>query len=282
MEHNEAYLKTYSDIISINPVLSREEEESLFKDMRKFKSGKMRQTTREKIINSNIRLVVKEASYSSRHSIIPLEDLIGAGIEGLCIAIDKFNPRRYKTKLSTYAIPWIKLKIFRFIENASSNIHIPRHVQAQSRKYRRKAQNAIDTDEALTDKELMEELNVTERGLYNIRMAQAHIVSLNSNRYIDESGNETTMESRIPDNNSITADVLMEAEEKTQKLVKEVAKLKPIAAEIITRRYLSEVKEDLREVGKSLGLTGERVRQIEFKGLKILRKRMKNRSFFGI
>lgn len=271
--------KSYAEVIGANPILNREDELALVGIIRKFKSGKQKQDAREKLINSNLRMVLKEAFHYGKISNVPVEDLIGAGCEGLCIAIDRFKPRKYNTKLSTYAAPWIRLKIIRLLEDCRSEVHIPRHIIEQGRKYR-KFHN--DPDAALTDKELMKELDVSGRGLSNIRLAQGRVMSLQQARYVDDSGNETAMGEIIADTHALPANEIIGVEETKEQVRKELAKLDSASRDILIRRYLSDPKEELHEIGKRMHISGERVRQIEYKALKKLRQRMKSRAFFGV
>jgi len=278
MQYNETY-NNYNEIIDANPILSRDEELALVNIIKEFKSGKQKAAAREKLINSNIRLVLKEACYYSRNSGVPQEDLFMAGIEGLCIAIDRFNPGKYGTKLSTYANHWIKLMIYRLMSDYSSNVHVPNHIIEQARNYRK---NYKDIESTLTNKELMKELDVTERGLRNIRMAQARVTSLNAPLYVDDSGHEQTIEDLIADTKTPDpADMLLQKDLR-RRLAKELSRLDPEAIDILTRRYLLDKKEDLNHIGKQLKITGERVRQIEYKALKLLRRRIKSRLSFGV
>ena len=273
-------LKGYQEVINGNPILSREDELALVKIVMQIKSGKRRQEARDKLINSNIRLVIKEAGRLAAVSGVPIQDLVSAGLEGLCLAIDRFDPCTYKTKLSTYAIPWIKLKINKCIYTANSQVYIPCHVKSQSIKYRK---NFKDGDSALNDKELMKELDVTERSLRNIKVANTHIVSLDapvSSGHGDST--DMTVGDVIPDNHAISAEKVVQGHDAMDMISSQLSGLNPIASDIITRRYLSDGKEGLAAIGKDYGMTGERVRQIEFKALKLLRRRMKNRAFFGV
>jgi len=279
MESTEACMEVYSKIIDANPLLGREDELALVKIMRKFKSGEKRTMARDKIINSNLRLVIKQAVYYSRHSYnTGLEDLIGAGMEGLCMAVDRFDPRTYKTKFSTYAIPWIKVRILRLLTNCNSTVYVPRHILEQAHKYRKSPERAI-----LTDEDLMKELNVTEKGLRNIRMSQTHTVSLSASRYTEDDGGKVKeIGDEIADVRAVIPEKTLVDKETRTRIEEEVAKLRPIEAAVISRRYLSGVKEDLKDIGKSLHVTGERVRQIEVMAMRKLRRRMKSRTHFGV
>jgi RNA polymerase sigma factor (sigma-70 family) len=274
-------LKCYNEVICANPVLSREDELALVKIIMKLKSGTQRQEARDKLIKSNMKLVIKEAARVTGVSGVPIMDLIGAGIEGLCMAIDRFDPCTYKTKLSTYAVPWIKLKIGKCVFSANSNVYIPRHIKEQSRKYHKSFK---DGDDALNDKDLMKELDVTEKSLRNIKAANAHVLSLDAPRFADNGDEQetTTIGDAIPNNSAVSAEKIVQAQDAMEMISSQLSGLDPIASDIITRRYLSDEKEGLAEIGKDYDMTGERIRQIEFKALKLLRRRMKNRAFFGV
>jgi len=199
---------------------------------------------------------------------------------GLCLAIDRFNPRKYNNRFSTYAVPWIKLKIFREITESHSMVHVPPHVAYQTRQYRRIMKDQ-DEDMALTDKELMERLDVNERGLRNVRMAQNSIFSLSEVRYADEDGHETTVGETIADTKSPSAPKILYEQERKEIIHKALAKLDPLHRDILMCRYLKNSKDGLGKLGKKYGITGERIRQIEFKALKKLRFRLKKMTTFG-
>ncbi len=267
----------YKDVLQNYPLLNKKEERSLFQIMSKYASGKQRNAAREKLINSNIRLVIKEAARYSRNCQVPLNDLIGAGSIGLCKAIDRFD-LRFGTKLSTYATPWIKLMILKFVKSFSAEVYVPSYVLERSRIYQ--AASVAIGEKLMTQQELMKELDMTEEELKRVKLAMHnHTFSLDAITHM-EGG--TAMEQFIEDPNITKADTAAADNDDAEKIRNEVAKLDSVSANIITRRYLNDKKERLSDVGRSLNISGERVRQIEYQALKTLKMRMKNRQFFNI
>jgi len=279
-ETMEKCLQTYSQIINDNPLLSRKEELTLIKTIVRFRSGQKRQVARDKIINSNLRLVLKEAHRYNGCSKLPLEDLIQAGIHGLSIAVDRFNPKKYGTKLSTFAVPWIRLKIFDIIISDNSSVYVPPHIIHLSQRYK-KFIVKNGSDKLVNDKELMEFLDVTKRGLTNIRLAQHPVISLNQPAFSDEeSSQETIVQDFIADTKPTPTLQSFYEKEKKIALQNQLKKLNDISRKVIFYRYLAYRPRTLNEVGKKLKLTGERIRQIEFAALRKLRRKMEGKTEF--
>jgi len=270
----------YEKIIQDNPLLSREEEVRLAKIVIKSKGDKQRQQAREKLFNSNVRLVLKEVVHYQNHSQVPWEDLVQAGNEGLCIAIDRFNPRKFHTKLSTYAVPWIRLKIFRTMESANSMVYVPPYIISQGRKYRA-AIKEKDADRSLPDSELMKILDVTERELRNIRLAQNPVLSLNDTRYVDDdSGHETTLQDFIEDTKSENPASVLYDKQRKELVQTCLRELTDVQRDILISRYIKDEKEGLKVIGKKYGLTGERIRQIERTARRRLKFKIEQRTSF--
>lgn len=275
MNANDRCMQSYNKILRDNPLLSNEDEINLLSILDQHKTGKAREKAREKLFKSNLRLVLDSAhKYASRYKMrIPLEDFISAGNEGLCIAIDRYDIK-HKTKLSTYSIPWIRLKIVDLINSLNSPVYTPLNIVAKSYRYK----GIKEEDENFNDKEMMDKLEVTEKQLLRIKLAEYKTFSLDAPISDDSNGME--MKDMIADDSAIKVDSILYTKEVRDIIKNAISKLKPIQQDILTSRYLNEDKENLNDVGKRLGMTGERVRQIEVKTLKLLRKRMKNRARF--
>ena len=279
MDSNDRCIQAYAKIIIEFPVLSATQEQDLFDIFTSFKSGKQKKAARDALINSNLSLVLKHAHRYNKASNIPLEVLVSAGIEGLCIAIDRFNPVAYK-KLSTYATHWIKLKIIRVLNTFWTTVYVPGHIKDNSYKY----QGIVDNDKNMTDKQLMKELNLSKKGLQKVKMARYISFSLEQeqNNSQQNDGSVMTIGSFIPDSKITTADKSMENKENKERLHKLLDMLTPIQKEVVVARYFSGDKVKLSDVGKKWKITGERVRQIEVKALNKMRRRLKSRSNFEI
>jgi RNA polymerase primary sigma factor len=276
--YNTECMSYYKDVLKHYPLLDKEEERDLFQVLAKYASGKRRQAAREKLINSNIRLVIKEAAKYSRNCHVPLNDLIGAGSLGLCKAIDKFD-LKFNTKLSTYATPWIKLMILKFIRSFCADVYVPTHVLERSRVYQIACVSVGET--LMTQQELLKELEMTEEELKKIKAVLSnHTISLDAPLGIEDEG--LTFGQLIEDVSAVQSDDVAANNDDIAKIRDEVSKLDPLSVKIISRRYLGTTKERLCDIGKSLKISGERVRQIEYKALKTLKMRMKNRHFFDV
>lgn len=279
METTSKCMQSYTEIINNHPLLTREEEYELVSIINEYKSGIQRQQAREKLFKSNLRLVIQQAQIFKRSTSLPLEDLIGAGIEGLGNAIDRFNPKKFKTKLSTISTFWIRLKLFQLITSFNYMVYIPRHIIEKGQKLRSMTDGDINK---MTDKEIMDNLEVSELVLRNIQSARSsHVISLNT-KYNNNDKDETTLEGVIADKNAKSADDIYAEKERRNLVRKYLKQLSPVEKDILCCRYMSDTKENLRDIGARLNLTGERVRQMEYKAFRKLRKRMLSKSFFEV
>jgi RNA polymerase sigma factor (sigma-70 family) len=197
----------------------------------------------------------------------------------LGLAIDRFDPKKFKTKFSTYAVPWIKLKIFDMLGEFENMVYVPQNVAYKSRQYKKIMAEEHAKD--LSDKDLTKMLETTERGFRNIKAVNSSVLSLES-PCINDSDNETTLQEVLPDTKHVPVINGLEKEE-----IKEIIKialngLDPIQKEILIARYLTGEKNKLVKLGKKYRLSGERIRQIEYKALKKLRGRLKDKSYFNL
>jgi DNA-directed RNA polymerase sigma subunit (sigma70/sigma32) len=220
-------------------------------------------------INSNLRLVVSIAKrYQS--SDLPLLDLIQDGNLGLMHAVTKFDWRR-GFKFSTYATWWIKQAISRGIDNTSRTIRLPVHAGDQVRRLvRTKHQLEAKTGRSPSHAELAEALGVSQRQVAELLRQALETVSLESR--VGPEG-ESELRDVVADETSPSPfDVVSEA-----MLGREVDKLLSALEErerqILRLRYGLGTGEPrtLEEVGASLSLTRERIRQIEQSALSKLR-----------
>jgi RNA polymerase primary sigma factor len=268
IEYKEYTKSLYNNEINNNPILNKDEEDMLFFILQNTSISKEKEDARSRLIKSNLRLVFKEAYNYKNKTSVPIEDLVNSGIEGLCIAIDKFDSSR-NTRLSTYAVPWIKLMIFKLITNYNSDLYIPNHIVSMAVKY-----NKInDSDD---DQKIMEDLNIDGKMLKNIKSAIQRSVSIDS---LINGEDNITLKDVIPDENAISPESVIMSSETSSIVQKEVDKLDPLSSKIIKMRYLSEDKINLAEIGKMFNVTGEYIRQLELKAINILKLRMKNYSF---
>ncbi|TMR89871.1 sigma-70 family RNA polymerase sigma factor [Nonomuraea basaltis] len=222
------------------------------------------------LIRSNLRLVVAAARrYSYRG--LPLLDVIQEGNLGLIRAVEKFDYRR-GYKFSTYGMWWIRQAIERGIHDKSRTVRLPIHVAEElSRLIRIERQLATELGREPTDAELGESAERTSAQVASLRRLGQDMVSLDVP--VGEYG-EGRMGDMIADEDGIQVQELTERRAMSAELNEVVTMLPPREAYVIRLRYgLSghEIKT-YTEIGEQLGLTRERIRQLEKQALKRLRK----------
>ncbi len=231
---------------------------------------------REHMIKANLRLVVKIA-HDYEGMGLPLLDLINEGNIGLMKGVERFDPRK-GAKLSTYASWWIKQSIKRALANQSKTIRLPVHVVDKVAHIRRaevKLRETFDRDP--TDEELAHELDLDPRRIRQYRQASKAPVSLDAP--IGDDASERVSEIVADPNAAAPFDRLVQ--ETDTELVREVlGTLDQRENKILAMRFgLKDGRErTLEEVGAQLGVTRERIRQIQEQALKKLREKMEERD----
>jgi RNA polymerase primary sigma factor len=231
---------------------------------------------REQMITANLRLVVKIA-HDYEGLGLPLLDLINEGNIGLMKGVERFNPRK-GAKLSTYASWWIKQSIMRALANQSKTIRLPVHVVdkvAHIRKAEVKLREAFDREP--TDQEVADHLGLNPRRIQQYRNASKAPVSLDAPVGSDEP--KPISEVVADPNAAAPFDRLIR--ENDSKLVKEVlATLTPRENTILAMRFGLDdgTPKTLEEIGGQLGVTRERIRQIQEEALKKMRVQMAERE----
>ena len=265
-------LQLYLREIGQVKLLTPQEEIAL---ARRIKRGDKQ--AREDMIKANLRLVVKIArDYDDLG--LPLLDLINEGNIGLMKGVERFDPRK-GAKLSTYAAWWIKQSIKRALANQSKTIRLPVHVVDKLAHLRRaeiKLHDALDREP--TDVELAEELHMNPRRVRQYRQASKAPVSLDA--AIGQDDDSHHLADVVADPNA-AAPFEKVVQDTDQELVREVlATLSPREHTILSRRFgLADGKpRTLEEVGAQLGLTRERIRQIQEEALRKLRIKMEERD----
>ena len=260
-------LNIYLRQISTVPLLTVEEEIQL---AAKISKGDAK--ARETMITANLRLVVKIAKEYSNIG-LSLLDLINEGNIGLMKAVERFDPTK-GGKLSTYASWWIKQSIKRALANQSKTIRLPVHMVDRVTQIRRcSLQLAEKLGREPTDDELAAEMNLPVARITLLKSVSRKPASLDS-PLGDEDG--ATLGEIVPDEKSSNPYETLQSKSLVGDVNRVLSQLEPREADIIRLRFGLEGLDPLtlEEVGEKIGVTRERVRQLQEQALRQLRKNM--------
>jgi RNA polymerase primary sigma factor len=255
-------------------LLTREEETELAKritiarestDEKIIDLGK---GARDRLIVANLRLVVSIAKNYSYYN-IPLMDIIQDGTMGLMKAVDRYQVDK-GFRFSTYATWWIRQSISRAISNNSRTIRLPVHVYDTLSKIRRVKRNYVNQYGNEPDIETISKIS-------GIPISTLRLISLYINDTISLDNvigdGSSTLNDSIHDSGSLNPEEhnrIKELEEYVIKIIRELSEREQL---IIKMRFGIEFEEKtLEEIGQYLGITRERVRQLEKRAIEKLRK----------
>lgn len=261
--------KAYMHNICKNTLLTKEEEIEL-SEIVKNGSFNDRDAARNKLIESNLRLVVKIA-HEFKNSALPLRDLVSAGNVGLIHAVEKFDPTK-GARFGSYAVWWIKQSIRRALDNQSRTIRIPVQSAVKLKKIKMAANELKKKlDREPTNAEIAEYLDMSERTVISLRNADLSFFSLYENI---QNGEQGEFQDIIPDKKASTPDQVLGTIDSIGQLDILLDKLNDREKQVLIMRFGlgDEDPKTLEEVAKSIGRTRERVRQIQNMALAKVRK----------
>lgn len=272
LDSTQLYLKE----IGFSPLLTAEEE---------VYYGRLAQkgdpAGRRRMIESNLRLVVKIARrYYNRG--LEFSDLIEEGNLGLLRAVEKFDPER-GFRFSTYATWWIRQTIERAIMNQTRTIRLPIHVLRELNLY-------LSTERELMKKyshqpsyqEIADALDRSIEDVKEMMELNEHMISLDTQIASENSSGKPLIES-ISDKHIIDPAELLANAHAAESLERCLQELNEKQREVLYRRFGlgGYERQTLEEVGRAIGLTRERVRQIQMHALKALREILESHGLGG-
>jgi RNA polymerase primary sigma factor len=254
-------LDIYFREIDQTPLLTAEKERELAILIREKEDI----TARDQMVRANLRLVVNIArSYAGKGLSLP--DLIEEGNLGLLRAVEGFDPRM-NTRFSTYASYWIKQAIRRALVNTAKTIRIPVHMVELLAKWHRASLQLQDKlGRTPTPEEIARAVGLPKKKLASIQKA-IKVSTLGPQP--ESSEDNWTMGDMVMDGRSKPPDSeLLEIDDR-QHVLALLSKMDPREATVLRMRFGLDDEEPktLKEIGERLGLTRERVRQIESEAL---------------
>jgi len=256
-------LETYLREINETPLLTPEQEKELA-----YRVAQGDLEARDLMVRANLRLVVNIArSYAGKG--LSLQDLIEEGNLGLLRAVEGFDPTM-DTRFSTYASYWIKQSIKRALVNTAKTIRIPAYMVELLSKWRRASTELEDKlGRQPTFEEIARYLELPKKKLNIIKKA---IRVYNSAPQTDQTDDGWSLGEMIMDERSKSPDDALEDSDCLEHVMRLLDTLDQREAKVLRMRFGLDDQEPktLKEIGQALGLTRERVRQIENEALQKL------------
>jgi len=276
-------LQVYLRQINEAPLLTADEEKELAAKVRngqnlaqRFASGEVgikererleveASESRERMVKSNLRLVVNIAKKYARRG-VPLNDLINEGNLGLMRAVEGFDPDQ-NTRFSTYASWWIKQAIKRSLINSGKPIHIPAYMVEMISRFREAHEQFIEAESRPpTSFELAERLELSASKVDHIRSA---VRAVSAPTHDSDGGDGIGLTEGIPDSRTPAPEAALATASELTKIAELLEALDERESIILRLRYGLDGQEPmtLKQIGAKIGLTRERVRQLECEAL---------------
>ena len=224
---------------------------------------------REKVLLANVRFVVNIAKKYIFQQALPLADLVAEGMLGLIVALDRFDPER-GFKFITFAVWWIKQKITYAIHR-DHLVRLPDNFKQTLYQYRRREQAALSQGQDPDQEKIVREMKLTKEQEKGIEVMTSRIISIDVfDSLHDDNGDyfkDFTPSFLADFSTLIKVNEKLERTDRQKKVTDALAgaNLDDRERLILTRRFGLDRKpaETLEEIGLTLGLTRERVRQIQ-------------------
>lgn len=264
--------RIYLNEIGFSPLLTAEEEVYFAR-----KALKGDESARKRMIESNLRLVVKIARrYMNRG--LALLDLIEEGNLGLIRAVEKFDPEK-GFRFSTYATWWIRQTIERALMNQTRTVRLPIHVVKEINIYLRAARKlAQRLDREPSPEDVAEMLDQPIDVVKRMLGLNERITSVDSPSPYDA---DRTLLDTLPDEQNPDPSQLLQNSDVQEHIDTWLSQLSEKQCAVVERRFGLHGREvaTLEEIGTELGVTRERVRQIQIEAIKRLRQILQRQGF---
>ncbi|MGG4489731.1 sigma-70 family RNA polymerase sigma factor [Metabacillus idriensis] len=245
------------------------------------------------IVEQNLRLVHKEAGKLQnwmKHK-LTYDDLVQEGMFGLFKAVEKFDSS-LGNQFSTYATWWIRQAIFRAICDKGHIVRIPVHMIEQVNKMRKVERQSLQDKDEIDVRYICEELQITVERYDYLKLIESNYFKISSlNGIVSEEDGDTELLEFMSNDHvevlGIGMGSYMDPHEKavqnetSDKIWNSLKYLTDREREVIIQRFglIDGTEKTLEQIGKIFGVTRERIRQIEAKALKSLRRRIKRKDF---
>jgi RNA polymerase primary sigma factor len=257
----ESTLKIYLEEINASPLLTADQE----KDLARKIIVESDPEARDHMIRSNLRLVVNIAKkYANRG--MPLSDLIEEGNLGLLRAVETFDPD-HGSRFSTYASWWIKQAIKRSLINSVQPIHVPAYMVEMIARWK---QTTVALEEQLGRSPTLEEIGKSlELPVRKARLIRRAVKAFSSPNQMPSQEGSMGLNEMLEDEKTLRPDEAVFNADELATIKKLLSKIDRREAEVLRLRYGLDEEEPLtlKEIGQRVGLTRERVRQIEKEAL---------------